>query len=873
MIFTRRGISMPTLYYCCVLWALTCCTVYENKYFISVFLCVFSMNSTLIKTVAEKHTFESTQLNDVSQSDSEECDKSEKSLLKVDPPALHVLSEAAIKAVVSSAGCVTSTTNAKSPRMVPLVYIQSPGKCSTAITSPGNTKSNPVILNANAQFQISTLNKLKANTTKQPIILQKSTTNSGQGLVPVTMAPPIGSKQTFTYLGAIIKQATTKTSDNQIVVPSSHLPVGLVPAPTNQKVLFTSMAMPRLTARTTMTSSTSTTTQPKFSNLILPMSLNTQIKNQSVINFKISNGQIQSDPKGSITVLCDNKQLQMNDKTKCNKTDSESDAKPAPEVTEKPLKEKVYELSIAEVTTSSNRELSYTVSIPEEETKVVSSVIKKRTVSTDDTKEFSDLDETVNQSIPVKSEPLQRKTTHEVSILKKCNLEHRKPLPKSTEIQIEQPKAEIIEKSDCANQNSEVSEIKTEVVRKVNPERRRKSQYTYLRDYDEVVVTSGNAWENKPENNKIEQFQTSEITLTKLSCDEDNKDNIKKSPDDVIEIELIKQQQQQPDVPQISTNDDQDIKGALKWKDGIGLLPGSKLKFHINEFGMVEMLVEDEIIEKFKVKKEEPISTDDIVQCTECGVHGMSSEFISGSYCSKTCQISGIKSESKRSYYQDVKAKRKKKRFGLIHKQKSEELPEDIQINNSDDENSNDMLNNQDNKQNYPWQSGKKSFSWSKYLDHFKAKAAPVKLFKDPFPYIKNGFRPGMKLEGIDPQHPSYFCVMSVSEVQGYRIRLHFDGYPENYDFWVNADSMDIFPIGWCEKNNHLLHPPPNYSMTEFNWNNYLKQCRAPAAPRHLFAHRSGNVSINLYLSIKFFIETCSNRISYIIDRVGKNML
>lgn len=155
---------------------------------------------------------------------------------------------------------------------------------------------------------------------------------------------------------------------------------------------------------------------------------------------------------------------------------------------------------------------------------------------------------------------------------------------------------------------------------------------------------------------------------------------------------------------------------------------------------------------------------------------------------------------------------------------------------------------NSQDKYSYPWTCSKKGFSWTKYLDHVKAKPAPVKLFKDPFPYNKNGFRPGMKLEGIDQQHPSFFCVLTVAETCGYRLRLHFDGYPSNYDFWVNADSMDIFPIGWCEKHGHLLHPPPGFTNEDFNWVTYLKQTKSTAAPKHLFANRAGNVSITINL-------------------------
>jgi hypothetical protein len=59
------------------------------------------------------------------------------------------------------------------------------------------------------------------------------------------------------------------------------------------------------------------------------------------------------------------------------------------------------------------------------------------------------------------------------------------------------------------------------------------------------------------------------------------------------------------------------------------------------------------------------------------------------------------------------------------------------------------------------------TWSWSKYLERRRAQAAPERLFSDPFPYGKHGFRTGMKLEGIDPEHQSLFCVMTVAEIQG----------------------------------------------------------------------------------------------------------
>ena len=70
------------------------------------------------------------------------------------------------------------------------------------------------------------------------------------------------------------------------------------------------------------------------------------------------------------------------------------------------------------------------------------------------------------------------------------------------------------------------------------------------------------------------------------------------------------------------------------------------------------------------------------------------------------------------------------------------------------------------------------------------------------------GFEKDMKLEAVDPKHPSYICVCTIVRVKGTRLRLHFDGWSESYDFWTSAESPFIFHVGWCEKNGQKLHPP-----------------------------------------------------------------
>uniref|UniRef100_A0A8C7UET6 L3MBTL histone methyl-lysine binding protein 3 n=1 Tax=Oncorhynchus mykiss TaxID=8022 RepID=A0A8C7UET6_ONCMY len=144
-----------------------------------------------------------------------------------------------------------------------------------------------------------------------------------------------------------------------------------------------------------------------------------------------------------------------------------------------------------------------------------------------------------------------------------------------------------------------------------------------------------------------------------------------------------------------------------------------------------------------------------------------------------------------------------------------------------------------------PYGGKKKSWCWASYLEQDKAIAAPTKLFKEhqAFPQSKNGFRVGMRLEGVDPEHPSMYCVLTVAEVSGHRIRLHFDKNLDCYDFWVNSNSADIHPVGWCEKTGHKLHPPKGMKDEEFSWSSYIKQSKAQAAPKALFENQNTTVT------------------------------
>uniref|UniRef100_A0A4W3K864 Lethal(3)malignant brain tumor-like protein 4 n=2 Tax=Callorhinchus milii TaxID=7868 RepID=A0A4W3K864_CALMI len=293
---------------------------------------------------------------------------------------------------------------------------------------------------------------------------------------------------------------------------------------------------------------------------------------------------------------------------------------------------------------------------------------------------------------------------------------------------------------------------------------------------------------------------------------------------------------------------DFDLVSAMEWRDGIATLPGSNLKFRMTEFNTLEIITDAEIENKKDnllkagsraaplkgLQDEDEPSMDGIYCCENCGQYGTIENFSHmGRFCSETC------------------ANKHKERYVLLHPSFAVSVPapyslqrryitfsellEDIKVKpkGAQDHQTRGRRAPKLLKQALAVPGKKKAWNWASYLEEERTQAAPIKLFKEcqSFPQSRNGFKVGMRLEGIDPEHPSMFCVLSVAEVQGYRIRLHFDGYSECYDFWLNADSPDIHPYGWCEKTSRKLHLPKGYKDSA----SYLKSCKAQAASKTLF--------------------------------------
>ena len=102
----------------------------------------------------------------------------------------------------------------------------------------------------------------------------------------------------------------------------------------------------------------------------------------------------------------------------------------------------------------------------------------------------------------------------------------------------------------------------------------------------------------------------------------------------------------------------------------------------------------------------------------------------------------------------------------------------------------------------HPWLDVHKGFSWSRYLECTNSRSAPAKLFSDAFPSASNNFKVGQKLEAIDPDHPALICVATITQVQGHRLLIHFDGFFFSMQLCVNkvapkARNMAINKVGY----------------------------------------------------------------------------
>ncbi|XP_019360746.1 PREDICTED: scm-like with four MBT domains protein 1 isoform X1 [Gavialis gangeticus] len=101
----------------------------------------------------------------------------------------------------------------------------------------------------------------------------------------------------------------------------------------------------------------------------------------------------------------------------------------------------------------------------------------------------------------------------------------------------------------------------------------------------------------------------------------------------------------------------------------------------------------------------------------------------------------------------------------------------------------------------------RQDFDWADYLKQCGAEAAPQSCF--PLLTSDHGFKENMKLEAVNPVDAEEICIATVTKVKGSYLWLQLEGsktaVPECI---VSVESMNIFPVGWCETNGYQLRPP-----------------------------------------------------------------
>ena len=99
-------------------------------------------------------------------------------------------------------------------------------------------------------------------------------------------------------------------------------------------------------------------------------------------------------------------------------------------------------------------------------------------------------------------------------------------------------------------------------------------------------------------------------------------------------------------------------------------------------------------------------------------------------------------------------------------------------------------------------------FLWYDYLHQQKVVAAPEALFQSPMCSNVQKLSAGMRVEAVDLVDPRLVCVATVAQVAGRLVRIHFDGWSDEFEQWMDAASPELYPVGWCELVGHRLEPP-----------------------------------------------------------------
>ena len=100
------------------------------------------------------------------------------------------------------------------------------------------------------------------------------------------------------------------------------------------------------------------------------------------------------------------------------------------------------------------------------------------------------------------------------------------------------------------------------------------------------------------------------------------------------------------------------------------------------------------------------------------------------------------------------------------------------------------------------------TFSWPAHLAATAASPVPSWAFEAAAGRERSEFVPGMRLEAVDVRNPALVRVASVAAVSGRRVKVHYDGWPPEFDVWQEDSSGDLHPCGWAARTGHGLLSP-----------------------------------------------------------------
>lgn len=72
-----------------------------------------------------------------------------------------------------------------------------------------------------------------------------------------------------------------------------------------------------------------------------------------------------------------------------------------------------------------------------------------------------------------------------------------------------------------------------------------------------------------------------------------------------------------------------------------------------------------------------------------------------------------------------------------------------------------------------------------------------------------------MYLEAVDLMEPRLICVAQIVQVVGRLLKIHFNGWDDSYDQWIDCESVEIYPLGWCSIVGYPLEPPKSEDLED----------------------------------------------------------